>query len=53
MCPPKMAEGIEVLFWIETPGGQRNIVVDGDLDPPMARGGVVWENFVHSLYCEG
>jgi len=34
----EMAEWIEVLFWVRTLGGPRNIVLDGDLDFPIARG---------------
>jgi len=28
-CPAKAAAWTEVLFWVETPGGPRNIVLDG------------------------
>jgi len=35
----KTAERIEVLFGVKIFGGPRNIVLDGDLDPPTARRG--------------
>jgi len=32
-----MAERMEVLFRVETPGKSRHIVLDGDPNPPMAK----------------
>jgi len=36
--PAKMAEQIEVLFAVETPGGPGNILLDVDPDPLVERG---------------
>jgi len=35
----EVAERIDVLFGMWTPGDSDNIVLDGDPHPPMARGG--------------
>jgi len=31
----KMAEQVEIPFMMNTPGGRRNIVLDGGPDPPL------------------
>jgi len=43
MRPAKPAERIDVLFGVETLGGPRNIVLDGDIQPLWEGGGGVGE----------
>jgi len=52
MClhPVKTAEQIEVLFWLETFGGPRNIVLDGGPNPPTVSGSVPQEGGVFPVY---
>jgi len=40
-----MAEQTKILFRVDTPGGPRNIVLDGGFDPCTAEGSESWTKF--------